>query len=153
VPQNPALRFAAKVHKLGINPCVDIPGEIATELWRQAGKQSGPLRGDLNGAKFQTTAVKYRGKWRLYLNTNMRTRSGIETGDEVAVELAFDFNPPEFAMPEKLAQALAQNTNAKNAFEQLIPSRQKDIIRYLNSLKTEESLDRNIKKVMKAVLK
>lgn len=151
MPPSKALSFAAKVHKLGINPCVDIPENIVTELVQQAGKVSGPLpvRGDLNGSKFQTTAVKFRGKWRLYLNAELRARSGIDTGDQAKVELAFDPSPPEDVLPGKLAQALARNAKAKIAFEQLIPSRRKDIIRYLNSLKTEESLDRNIKKVMK----
>ncbi len=90
MPSSKALSFAAKVHKLGINPCVDIPEKIVTELLRKAGKASGPLpvRGDLNGAKFQTSAVKFRGKWRLYLNTELRTRSGIDTGDQAEVELA-----------------------------------------------------------------
>jgi len=130
---------------------VDIPEKIVTELLLQAGKDSGPLpvRGNLNGAKFQTTAVKFHGKWRLYLNTDMRTRSGLDNGDRAEVELAFDPDPPQDMMPEKLAKALAQNTKAKIAFEKLIPSRRKDIIRYLNALKTQESLDRNVKKVMK----
>ncbi len=52
-------------------------------------------------------------------------------------------------MPEKLMQALNENAKAKITFEQLIPSWRKDILRYLNSLKTEESLDRNIKRVIK----
>lgn len=146
-----ALSFAATVHKLGINPCVDIPEKIIGELLHQAGKESGPLpvRGDLNGAKFQTTAVKFRDKWRLYLNAQMRTRSGVETGDRAEVKLAFDPSPPEDEMLEKLERALSQNIIAKAAFEQLVPWRRKDIIRYSNSLKTEEDLDRNIKKVMK----
>ncbi len=150
MPPSKALSFTAKVHKLGINPCVDIPEKIAAELLEQASKEKGSVlvRGDLNGDKFQTTAVKFRGKWRLYLNTDMRTRSGIETGDQAKVKLAFDPDPPKYPMPKKLTQVLAQNPKAKAAFEQLIPSHQKDIIRYLNSLKTEESLDRNVKKVL-----
>lgn len=130
---------------------MDIPEEIVTELLRRASKERGPLpvRGVLNGSNFRTTAVKFRSKWRLYLNADMRARSGIDTGDHAEVELAFDPEPLEYVMPEKLAQALARNSKAQMTFEQLTPSRRKDIIRYLNSLKTEESLDRNIKKVMK----
>jgi uncharacterized protein YdeI (YjbR/CyaY-like superfamily) len=49
-------------------------------------------------------------------------------------------------------QALSRNKMAKAAFENLMPSRQKEILRYLNSLKTESSLERNIEKVIQLLL-
>jgi uncharacterized protein YdeI (YjbR/CyaY-like superfamily) len=43
---------------------------------------------------------------------------------------------------------LAKNKKVKTVFDSLSPSRQKEIIRYINFLKTEASVDRNISKVI-----
>lgn len=51
-------------------------------------------------------------------------------------------------IPQKLEAALKKNKKAQQAFSQLSPSRQKEILRYINFLKTEESLDRNIKRAI-----
>lgn len=145
------LSFSAKVHTLGINPCVDVPAEIAVKLLSQATKSNGPVpvRGRLHATRFQQTLVKFRGKWRLYLNGDMRRRAGVESGDVVEVELAYDLNPPVTEMPAKLAAALAKRAKARAAFDNLTPSRKKDIIRYLDNLQTNEALERNIQKVLR----
>ena len=44
-----------------------------------------------------------------------------------------------------------QEHNLLRVFQQLAPSRQKEINRYLNNLKTEESLTRNINKIINAL--
>jgi uncharacterized protein YdeI (YjbR/CyaY-like superfamily) len=49
-------------------------------------------------------------------------------------------------MPPKFAAALARDSRARAAFENLTPSHRKDILNYLNWLKTDEALERNIKK-------
>jgi uncharacterized protein YdeI (YjbR/CyaY-like superfamily) len=51
-------------------------------------------------------------------------------------------------MHPNLLQAFEKNKKAKAAFENLIPSRRKEIMRYMNFLKTEESLKKNIEKVI-----
>ena len=51
-------------------------------------------------------------------------------------------------MHPKLENALKKNKKARMVFEQLSPSRKKEIIRYINFLKTEESVDRNIKRAI-----
>lgn len=119
-------------------------------LLKQADSEKGPIpvKGRANGAGFQTTIVKLRGKWRLYLNGEMRRQAGIDTGDKASVELAYDPKPPAV----DIALALDKNRKAKIAFAKLTPSRQKEIFRYLNWLKTEETLDRNIKKLIEEKL-
>ena len=94
------------------------------------------------------TLVKYQGGWRLYLNTQMRQDAGIDVGDDATVEIEFDPEPRIIPTHPKFAHALAKNKEAKVAFDQLAPSRQKEILRYLNSMKTKESLVRNIEKVV-----
>lgn len=143
-------RFTAKILIIGINPYVGLPEEVLKTLFKQADKNKGPIpvRGTLNGKRFIQTLVKYRGAWRLYLNTPMRRDAGIDVGDDAVVEIEFDPEPRIVPTHPKFARALSKNKEAKAAFEQLVPSRQKEILRYLNSMKTEESFVRNIEKVI-----
>ena len=133
-----------------MNPYVAVPEAVLNSLFQQAGRTKGPIpvRGRLNRKRFKQTLVKYQGAWRLYLNTQMRRDAGIDVGDEAEVEIEFDPEPRVIPMPLQFAQALSRNKEARAAFEKLVPSRQKEILAYLNSLKTKESLVRNIEKVI-----
>ncbi len=142
--------FSTKIYKIGVNPYVLLPAAVLKDLFKQAGKEKGhiPVRGKLNGHEFIQTLVKYSGKWRLYLNTPMRKNAGIDVGDIADVQIEFDARERIIAMHPKLEQALAKNKKAKVVFDALSPSRRKEIVRYIGFLKTEESVDRNIKRAI-----
>ena len=142
--------FSAKVRKIDINPYVQVPADIILKLQQDAKKEKGPIpvKGTLQGKPFSTTVVRFRGMWRLYLNTPMRRDAHVEVGDQVTVGVRFDGAPRTVAAPHKFTLALSKNKRAKEAFEKLAPSRQREILRYLNSLKQPETLERNIEKVV-----
>lgn len=142
--------FKAKIYIIGINPYVLLPQAVLKNIFKEAGKEKGtiPVRGTIDGHAYIQTLVKYSGKWRLYLNTPMRKAARKEVGDTVTVEIEFDPAERINALHPKLARALKANKLAGLKFETLSPSRQKEIIRYINDLKTEESVDRNIAKVI-----
>ena len=146
--------FSAKIAKIGINPYVDIPADVLQSLFEQAGKTKGPIpvRGTVNGKPFTQTLVKYQAAWRLYMNGIMREAAGIDVGDEAHFGLEFDPAPRTEPMYPQLEGALAKNKDAKSAFERLTPSRQKEILRYLHSLKTEAAIERNIERIIKDLL-
>lgn len=134
--------FSATIYKIGINPYVGIPEEVLERIFEQAGKSRGPIsvRGTMNGQAFTQTLVKYQGA------------AGVDVGDCMQIHLEFDPTPRVESMPIKLADAFARNKPAKMAFESLPRSRRKEILRYLNSMKTEESLERNVERVLKHLL-
>jgi len=140
--------FSAKIQIIGVNPYVLLPAKVLNDLFKQAGKEKGPIqvKGKLNENKFTQTLVKFSGKWRLYLNTPMRKAAAIDVGDIAKVEIEFDPKPRIIPMHSKLGEAFNKNKKAKAAFKKLAPYRQKEIIRYISSMKTEESVERNIKK-------
>lgn len=146
--------FSAKIFKIGINPYVLLPGTVLQSLFKQAGKDKGaiPVRGKLNGNDFIQTLVKYSGKWRLYLNTPMRKSARIDVGDMANVKIEYDPQPRIVPMHSKLQQALEKNKKAKAAFEKLTPSRQKEILRYMGFLKSEDSVTKNVERVIKNLL-
>lgn len=143
--------FSARITKLGINPCVDVPQRVIDELSRDRGPITGPItvRGTLKGAAFRQTVVKFRGAWRLYINTEMRRAARAAAGDVVDITLEYDPEPRVVPMHPALARALAGNEKAKAVFERLPPSHQKEYLNYLNSLKTAETTARVIDKIIR----
>ncbi len=142
--------FPAKIQIIDINPYVKVPDRVISTLHKEMNKRAGPIPviGKLQGKAFSTTVVKFREMWRLYLNTPMRRAANADVGDKVSVELWLDKTSREVPSPRKFTLALAKNKKAKAAFQKLTPSRRKEILRYLNHLKQEETLERNIAKVI-----
>jgi Bacteriocin-protection, YdeI or OmpD-Associated/Domain of unknown function (DUF1905) len=148
------IKFAATICKLGINPVVDPPQENLDAIFEQAGRSKGPIpvRGLIDGAEYSQTLVKYRGKWRLYINGEMLGASGLKAGDRAKIEIEYDPRPRTYPIPKELQNSLDANPNAKAAYDALPASRQTDILRYLGSLKTKAALVRNVEKVVRQLL-
>lgn len=142
--------FSAVIYKLGINPVVDPPDNVLEAIFEQAGRSKGPIPvcGTIDGAKFTQTLVKYGGVWRLYVNGEMLKASGLKVGDKAAIGIEFDAEPLVVPVPERLKHALDNDRKARIAFAELPLSRQKEIFRYINSLRTEESIARNVEKIL-----
>lgn len=144
-------RFTAKIYIIGVNPYIVPPAVVMKQLFKQAGREKGPIPvcGTLNGNQFIQTLVKYSGKWRLYLNMPMRKAAGIDVGDIAEVTIEYDAVIRTVPMHPKLALAFKKNKKAKTTFDKLAPSQQKEIVRYINFLKSEESIERNIIRAIK----
>lgn len=167
-------RFTTMVKIAGINPDVDIPEHVVRALGSSKAavllqvKDSAPTRNDFpinqednrlaNDAKrlqaigrltpggwFRSTLVPSRsGAKRLYLDQWTRAAAGVGVGDRVEVTLKPDRGSRELPIPDALQEALNSNTEAKAAWEALTPSCQREILAYLNFLKTPASLERNV---------
>jgi uncharacterized protein YdeI (YjbR/CyaY-like superfamily) len=140
--------FSAKIHIIGINPYVLLPSSVLKYIFLKAGKDRGaiPVQLKISDKDFIQNLVKYSGKWRLYLNTPMRKAAKKDVGDIIDIQIDFDPNPRTTPIHPKLKKALEENPNARKAFKQLSPSRQKEILRYINFLKSEDSVDKNVQK-------
>ena len=142
--------FSAKIRIIGVNPYVLLPSTLLKYIFQKAGKDKGaiPIQLKIGGKEFIQNLIKYSSKWRLYLNMPMRKAAGKDVGDTIEVQIDFDAKPRITPMHPKLKKAFKENKEAKTAFEKLSPSRQKEILRYINFLKSEESVDRNIKRAI-----
>lgn len=143
-------RFKAVIDIIGINPFVFVPDKILAAIFNQAGKDKGhiPVHGTINGVSFTQTLVRYSGHYRLYINTKMLPESPKRIGETISVEIAFDAAERTIAAHPKLVKALKENKEANVVFKSLTPSRQKEIVRYIASLKSEESIDRNVSRAI-----
>jgi len=139
-------KFSAHIDIIGINPFVPLPDKVLAFICKQASREKSPIRvrGSINGEPYRQTLVRHKGVWRLYINGVMLRNSPKRIGEKIVVEI--EFNPEE--RKEKphplLMKALRENKAAAATWEKLTPSRRWEITRYIGSLKTEVSINRNI---------
>lgn len=143
--------FTAQLNIIGINPFVFIPEEILNEIFETSGRNKSPIpvKGTVNGKEFKQNLMKYLGEWRLYINLTMLKDSPRRIGEIIEVVVEFDDADRTISIHPQLDKAIRGNSVTLQNFENLIPSRKLELIRYINNLKTEASIQRNIEKIIK----
>ncbi len=142
--------FKARLDIIGINPFVFVPQSILLALFKESGRDRGHILvcGQINGKEYLQTLLRYKGEWRLYINTVMLPNSPKRIGEIIEVTIAYDPRDRNLQPHPDLIKALSQNKQAKTVFEALSPSLKKEIIRYISVLKTDESREKNIKQAI-----
>lgn len=148
------LHFKAELEIIVGNPFVHLPADVLDKIFVQANKNKGaiPVRGTVNGKPYQQTLLKYSAHWRLYINMKMLKNSPRRIGENIEIEIEFDPSDRTIEPPPNWLAALADNHEAKGVFENLSPSKQKEIVRYLSNLKTKESVERNVERAINFLL-
>ena len=147
-------KFSGKIEIIGVNPFVFVPNDILQDIFKQAGKDKGyiPINGTINEKPYRQTLVKFSGEWRLYINTSMLKNSPKRIGEVIEITVKYDPESREIETPECFIKALAENEAAKTVFDSLTASRKLEIVRYLANLKSEVTLEKNIKKAINFLL-
>lgn len=143
--------FNAELEKIGINPFVFVPENILTQLFEKAGSEKGKIPVLLivnGGTENRQTLVKFRGAWRLYINTAILHDSPRRIGELLTIHIRFNPFIEELLPHPKLIEAVQNNAEAFSVFNQITPSLRKEIIKYISFLKTEESIDRNVERAI-----
>ena len=149
-----AIRFKAKIEIRGINPYVAVSAEQAA-LLKPSWRRPMPVRIQINGQPNPPWRITLMpagdGSFYLYLHGDVRKASGTKVGDLIEVEIDFDREyrgGPASPMPSWFADALRLNPTAKRGWDRLPPSGQKEIVRYLVSLKSREAQERNVERAL-----
>lgn len=131
----------------GINPFASVPADITCRLKASRGYIA--VKGKIMKHPFTQTLVPVKNElYRLYVNASMLKGADVKVGDTVNFFIEQDLTPRTQTMPAGFIEMLVAN-NLLFKFEALIPSRQKEILSYLNSLKTEEARERNFAKIIR----
>ena len=147
------LRFAATIKIRGINPYVLVSAARAKSI-KSGWKKPLPVLVRINGKPTEPWRINMmpvgNGGFYLYLHGDVRKGSGTKVGDPVEVELDFDvgYKGGPASMPRWFEKPLSENPVAMENWQALIPSRQKEIVRYLANLKSTEARNRNLEKVL-----
>jgi hypothetical protein len=91
------------------------------------------------------------GHFFLYLHGQVRKASGTSAGDVVSLTVEFDHeykSGPADPMPPWFSDELNRNPDAQQGWNNLSPSRQKEILRYFARLKSPQAQRRNAQKAL-----
>lgn len=148
------LRFRATIEINNINPYVLVSAGDARRL-RQGWRKPMPVRARVNGQPEAWWRINMMpigdGSFYLYLHADVRKAAACQVGDAVEVEVAFDDayrSGPAHPMPPAFSAALEANPVARQAWEALIPSLKKEILRYFEQVKSAEAKARHLERAM-----
>jgi hypothetical protein len=151
------IRFRATIKIRGINPYVRVSAKIARQLkrnWRRPLPVSVRINERPRNPWHINLMPAGDGSFYLYLHESVRKASRSKVRDRVTVDLSFDDtyrSGPAHPLPELFRLALRENAAAKSAWDALIPSRKKEILRYFAMLKSPEAKARNLNRVMQVL--
>ena len=152
------LRFVARLKLLGINPYILVSAARAHGIkagWRKPLPVLVRVNGHPTTRPWRINMMPIgNGAFYLYLHSEVRRASNTKVGDRIRVEIAFDAayrNGPMHRMPAWFRVPLGNNAKAMKAWKALIPSRKKEILRYLSNLKSAEARARNIARALRAL--
>lgn len=109
-----------------------------------------PIKGKIENHSFEQTLCPVKNEpYRLYVNGPMLKGANVKLGQTVKfiIEQAAKQKDSGLPMPPVLKNKLEEN-KLMDAFNKLTPSRKKEVLRYLNNIKTEETLIKNIDKII-----
>lgn len=105
-----------------------------------------PVLATVNGYTWRTSVMRMGGEFLVGLNRQVREQAGVQAGDRVAVKLELDTAPREVDVPEPLAAALADDDDARAAFEGMAYTHRKEFARWVADAKREETRQRRVAK-------
>jgi hypothetical protein len=98
---------------------------------------------------FRTTVIASRGgELRVFLNGWMRKSAGVDVGDRVEVTLAPDAASRSLRVHPFLSDAFKAHPRARRGWHDLTPSARREILSYINYLKSEAAVLRAVAKVV-----
>jgi hypothetical protein len=142
--------FRARLERLGINYCVDVPPRVSRAL---GGARYIPVTGTAAGRALRSTLVpRGGGRHRLFLDGSVRDPAALQVGDRVDVSLALDTSPRP-AIPDDLADALEAVDGAPAAFVALPPGMYRSVLRWLAEAKRPETRAGRIERIVDEALR
>ena len=146
---SPSIAFKSRIYRIGINLVVNVPKKVTGQLLATKGLIK--IRGTINGFSFHTTLMPVKNKpYILYVNIPMLKGAVLKEGDMGSFSVQQDLTSYEqhYPMPALLTEAL-KKTKLSEQFTVLTESRKKDILKYLNGIKTETTLQKHITTLVK----
>jgi len=151
------LHFTGHIEIRGINPYVLVSAAQAEEI-RPGHRKPMPVLVQVDGQPEPAWRINMMptgdGGFYLYLHASVRQAAGKDVGDTATFDVWFDEEyegGPAHPIPQWFAEALDANAKAKTNWERLIPSRQKEILRYFAGLKSFAAQSENLRRAMEVL--
>jgi len=86
------------------------------------------------------------------LNKDVRAAAGVDAGDRVRVAIELDTEPRTVTVPEDLQAALADDREAREAFEKLSYTHRREYVAWIEEAKRPETRARRVAGTVEGVL-
>jgi len=145
-----ALKFRALVRLDGKTATgIEVPAETMGAL----GTTERPaVTVTINGFTYRSTVGTMGGRHLIPVSAEVRTKAGVQAGDQVTVELALDDQPRTVDVPAGLAAALARKPAARRAFDALSYSAQRRHVLAVEGAKSADTRQRRVDAVVSDLL-
>lgn len=127
---------------------LEVPPEVVDSLGQ--GKRP-RVTITINGHSWKSRVAIMRGRYLLGLSNANRLAAGVETGDEVEVELEFDPDARVVVEPADFTRALRADPVARTAYERLPEGRKREHVRAIEGAKKPETRARRIENALAAL--
>ncbi len=138
----PSIRFKATLVPRGPAAAVVLSDEQVAAVGDGAKRFT--VVASVNGYTWRTSVSRMRGEFLLGLNRAVREQARAQAGDIVEVELALDHAEREVELPEALATALAEDSQARAAFDRLAFTHRKEFARWVQDAKRDQTRERRV---------
>jgi len=137
--------FSAKIYKVGIIRFVDVPANVSRAIGD--GAPHIPVVGEVEGVPLRSTLVsRGKGCYRLAIHGDIRKKLKVDAGAVVEIAIERDDESREPTLPPALVLALRNSTKAHAAFRQMTTALRRQVVRYLTSVKQQNTLERRVAK-------
>jgi hypothetical protein len=147
--------FAARIQKIWIMRCVDVPRDVSKALRSLVGGKALhiPVHGFIEGLPFRDTLVpRGGGNYRLHVHSRIWRKLRIDAGAAVEVTLLLDTEPRQAPLPSDLAASLADEPGALAIFNTLTVALRRQIIHYVDLAKRARTREKRIQLVVRRML-
>lgn len=103
------------------------------------GAKAFPVLVTVNGQQVPLRLARMGGENMIGLRREVRSRLGVEVGDEVEALVALDDGPRTVEVPDDLAAAFDADEQARTGFDALAPSHRKEWVRWVTEAKREQT--------------
>lgn len=148
--------FVANIYRIWQMRYVDVPNEVVEKLAKEARVKPAkyvPVVAQVNGRAVRTTLLPAGGgRYRMQFNAELRKASRADVGDLVSVEVSADRQSREIPVPSDLAAALRRHITARKAFENAPSGYRRQILKWMDSAKSDSVRARRIEVVIDRML-
>lgn len=147
--------FAARIQKIWIMRCVDVPRDISKSLRQVAGENLKhiPVHGWIEGLPLKSTLVPAgHGRYRLHVHSRIWRKLRIDAGATVEVMLVLDTEPRDPVLPPDLAAGLAETPRALASFNAQTPAMRRQIVQFLDAARRSATREKRIQQIAKFML-
>jgi len=124
--------------------------EVPFDVEKEFGSKRPKIRATIEGKPYRGTLVRMGTECHLLIILkSIREKIGKTFGEKIKIAVELDLEPRTVEIPPGLMKELKKNKGAKNFFEKLSYTHQKEYVRFITDAKREETRARRISQAIR----